>query len=98
MKSVYISGPITGLPLGNKPAFYSMHQRIIDAGHIPVNPHVVCANIHEGSPHSEYMRVCIGNLVVSDAIIMLPGWENSKGARAEYLTATWCGIEILEEI
>lgn len=35
MKSVYISGPITGLPLENKPAFDDMHQRIIDAGHIP---------------------------------------------------------------
>jgi hypothetical protein len=98
MKTIYISGPITGLPLGNKQAFDAMHARIIAAGHIPVNPHVICANLPAGSSHQEYMRVCIAHLAVTDAIIMLPGWENSRGARAEYMTATWCGVEILEEI
>ncbi len=98
MKTVYISGPITGFPDNNKPAFDAMHARIIAAGHIPVNPHLICASLPAGSSHQEYMRVCIAHLVVTDAIIMLPCWENSKGARAEYMVATWCGIEILEGI
>lgn len=98
MKTIYISGPITGIPLGNKPAFDAMHKRIIDIGHIPVNPHVICQHLPNGATQAEHMRVCIGNLVVSDAIIMLPSWENSRRSRWEYLVATWCDLEILEDI
>ena len=29
-----------------------------------------------------------------DAIYMLPGWENSKGARAELAIANWIGKQI----
>jgi len=31
-------------------------------------------------------------------IYMLPGWENSKGATAEYYFALWAGAEVIEEL
>jgi hypothetical protein len=38
----------------------------------------------------------IETLVTCDAIHLLPGWENSKGARAERAVAEWLGLGIFE--
>jgi hypothetical protein len=37
----------------------------------------------------------LGDLIDSDAIYMLRGWEQSKGARAEHAVAVWIGLEII---
>ena len=35
---IYISGPMTGLPDYNYPAFHAAAQRLTDGGHEPVSP------------------------------------------------------------
>lgn len=44
--------------------------------------------------HEEYMRMSFELLNICDAIYMLEGWENSKGANQEYGFAKGKGIEI----
>ena len=41
-----------------------------------------------------YMRSDIAALLTCDAIHMLPGWENSRGATVEHTIATALGLPI----
>jgi hypothetical protein len=45
----------------------------------------------------EIMRRDINALLTCRAIYMLPGWENSAGAKAELHLARWAGLEILHD-
>lgn len=40
----------------------------------------------------EFIKTDLAALVDCDAIYLLPGWEKSKGATAEYYVATWLGL------
>ena len=42
-----------------------------------------------------YMGRDIENVILCDAILMCPGWENSKGCKVEKFTAETYGKEIL---
>jgi hypothetical protein len=94
IKKVYISGPITGYPDGNRPAFLSAQKAIIHSGHIPLNPHVIGAHLPALSSWVAYMRVCIAALTEADEIVMLPGWVWSRGARVEWLVARVLKIKV----
>lgn len=80
---VYIAGPMTGYKEHNFPAFMELEEKLRERGFIPVNP----AGNPPGLSQADYMKIDIAMLSICDYIIMLPGWENSIGARAEYHTA-----------
>lgn len=48
----------------------------------------------EAGTREEIMRRDINALLTCDAIYMLPGWENSAGAKAELHLARWAGLKI----
>ncbi len=75
---VYISGPMTGRPNLNRPAFYAAAALLAEAGHIPVNPAEVCAQLG-ATEWTDCMRADIRALCECDAIALLPGWEMSQG-------------------
>jgi nucleoside 2-deoxyribosyltransferase len=89
---VYLSGPITGVP-DYKSKFAAAGQLLIDAGCVVINPaemdNVIKAD--GGVPDGVYMNADIRLLEAADAIALLPGWENSKGAKAEWLKAVRLG-------
>lgn len=76
---VYISGPMTGLPEFNRPAFNKAAEAISLSGDVPLNP----AILPDGLSQAEYMDICVAMLRCADAIHLLDGWANSPGARAE---------------
>ncbi|GKV89312.1 DUF4406 domain-containing protein [Pectobacterium carotovorum] len=85
---IYISGPMTGIADFNRPAFNSVAEKITANGHAALNP----AALPDGLEQSEYMLICMAMLQVADAILLLPEWEKSLGAQAEFALAQKLGL------
>lgn len=71
-------------------------------GHVPANPagdeHAL--EKHLGMKPGEAIRVCLGDDLAwicqhAEGIALLPGWQASKGARAERATAEALGLKML---
>lgn len=76
---IYIAGPMTGLPDCNRAAFNRVAKFFESQGHIVLNP----AILPDGLKHHEYMEICIPMLMVCERVVLLPGWEKSRGAVIE---------------
>jgi hypothetical protein len=93
--TIYISGPISGLPDGNRPAFAEMAATLRLKGWEVVNPHdLFAADVEES--WEGYMRKDLAALLTCTHIVLLPGWEQSRGARLEQLIADAVGILLVE--
>lgn len=90
MTKIYIAGPMSGLAHFNRPAFHDAAHGVIEQGHTPLNP----ATLPNGLKQSEYMDICFAMARAADRLIMLPGWEQSAGAVAEYHYAKKLGLPI----
>lgn len=79
---IYLSGPMTGIPEYNIPAFNAAAGQLRAAGFEVVNP------AENGLPPAaewhRHMRVDIANLVTCDGLVTLHGWQASRGAKLEY--------------
>lgn len=92
---LYLAGPMSNLPLYNFPAFHAAASKLRAAGHWVVNP----AEIDNGDTSqkwSYYMRKDISELMEQEAIAVLPGWENSRGAKLEVSIAEALEMPILD--
>jgi len=92
--TIYISGPISGLPDGNRPAFAEMAATLRSKGWAVVNPHdLFAADVEES--WEGYMRKDLAALLTCTHIVMLPGWEQSRGAQLEKQVADAVGMPTL---
>lgn len=79
-KVVYIAGPITGVAKYWEP-FEAALDELQAAGHIPLSP----TWQPQGMTNAQYMRTCLAMIDSSDAVLFLPNWDDSRGARLEWL-------------
>jgi hypothetical protein len=84
LKRIYISGPMTGYPLDNRPAFNQAATRLRKLGFEVINP----AELDEIAPiHSGNWADLLGRdlkvLPDCDLVAVLQGWRNSRGAILE---------------
>jgi len=82
----YIAGPMTGLPGHNYASFNAVAVLMRGKNWLIKNP----AENFDGDQTrelSEYMTLDLRMVVDTEAIILLPGWRNSEGARLEATVA-----------
>ena len=93
MKRVYIAGPMTGLPDLNFPAFHAEAARLRALGFDAVNPAEI--NPEPTVGWQACMRADIAQLVTCDGVVLLPGWERSRGASLEAHIAHALGMVLV---
>ena len=94
-KKIYLSGPMTGMPDYNYPAFHAVAERFRQAGWDVVSPAENFGG-YVDLPRESFLRMDVSQIATCDAIAMLPGWRESRGARMEYLIAHELGMEMLD--
>ena len=85
---IYIAGPVDGVP-DCLDRFGAAELVLIGEGHQPVNP---LPGAPAGASWEAHMKRDIRLLLECDAILLLDGWERSRGARLEAYIADQIGI------
>lgn len=102
-KRIFISGPMTGIKDFNFPLFNAVAAKLRDYGFDVVNPVDICRKYKKEkvltdrnvfaqmiAEQQEAERTC-------DVLMLLPGWEDSKGVRLELKTALELGLTLILE-
>ena len=90
---IYLSGKITGLPLDEAQRIFNQAEEFVKGQLGDIYPDIEVINpmkevpFKEGFEREDYMAKDIMILLQCDAIYMLPGWQESKGARLEHKIA-----------
>ena len=105
-KTVYIAGPMRGYPEYNFPAFDKAKELAISLGYNVFSP----ADMDRADDSNETAKMSPEQLqemfalrdtkAIFDSthVAMLPGWERSRGARAEFFLAVWLSRTLLDAL
>ena len=93
----YISGPMTGRPERNYPAFNKVEAQLFFSGHKSYNPaKYKWDGVGEFPLREAFAEFCQFICTKADTIVMLPGWEKSPGALVEHALAVNLGLKVIE--
>jgi hypothetical protein len=106
---IYLAGPMRNILNYNFPAFYAAEVKLLELGHKVCNPaRVDNERGFDEKGKSTILEMEAAGLTLRDtlafdlewicreaeAIVVLPGWENSRGATAEVATARALDIPV----
>lgn len=89
---IYISGPMSGLPDFNYPAFDDKHHELFLKGFSVRNPALIPGD--DSWTWQQWMRAALKLQLEADVVHMLPGWRKSRGARIERRLALILGQRV----
>lgn len=90
---IYLSGPMTGYPEFNYPAFRKAAKVLRDYGFKVFDPSE-CFGGDTTLTKEVYMKTDIKAVLEADLVVTLEGWEDSSGAKLEVEVAQACGIPV----
>lgn len=91
MTRLYISGPMSGIPAHNGPAFRAAARVLRAAGYDVEDP---SANGFDEMPWEDYLKHDLKQMLDCDGVATLDGWVDSRGAWLEVSTARAVGIPV----
>ena len=89
---IYLCGPITGMPNGNRSLFQKAENWYINRGHSIVNPHNVAIGLGDVPEHLIVKDELASITTLVDYIALLPGWHDSRDGLVEVAVGLACGI------
>lgn len=96
-KKIYIAGKVTGELIAECTMKFGTAQKQIEArGYEVINPLEVVNDWT--ATWNDAMRKCIPALAECDGLLLLPDYNESKGARAELQMAYVLDIEVFSDI
>ena len=90
---VYIAGKVTG-NIAYRQQFAAAETRLAEMGHSVMNPAWLCAYPEFG--YEDYIAVSKAMLERCEAILLLPGWNHSPGAKKERALAEKKGLAVFD--
>lgn len=105
---IYLSGPMTGYDFFNFPAFDAAKEVLQADGHMVISPPDISRGLdlceHDGTAIDSFteedyqrcMRKDIETILFCDAMFVLPGWKQSRGAKLEVAIALVLGIPVFD--
>lgn len=103
-KLIYIAGPYTAdteeLVKANVRRAEEVGQQVLLRGFIPIIPHKISSHwdtwgILTHWTHDDWLQAfCMPLLLRCDAILLIEGWESSKGATKEKAVAIYNGLAV----
>ena len=92
--AAYLSGPMTGLPDFNRPAFHAAAATLRAQGHVVINPAEV--DLGPDATWADYMRIHLAEIARRvTQVFVLPSWESSRGAQLEVHVARALGLPVV---
>ena len=106
MKMIYISGPIKNMTDGNIDAFDKAEKHLKELGYDVLNPHAISEIVNlrffemgKIPTYEDYLKEDIIQMLSKcDALLVLPGWRQSKGSKLEIANALACGLDVIFDI
>jgi hypothetical protein len=99
MKNWYLAGPMRGLKDYNFPAFDFAAEKLREEGYTVFSPADNDRETDNQGPSFDIRRALRDDTrwicLYADAVALLPGWENSKGAKAEIALAEALGLTVV---
>ena len=108
----YLAGPMSGYSMHNFPGFFTAEKALRDTGWTVLNPARMDqeagfepAKWERDGKNPVALREVVRRDVEAilslrvedgDAIVMMPHWQWSLGARCEWALAKWLGLDIYE--
>lgn len=86
---------MSGIPDFNYPMFHRVAKHLRDRGVDVRNPAENDGG-SAGKPWEFYMRLALRQLLECDSVMLLPGWQESRGACIEHSLASVLGMHIEE--
>jgi Domain of unknown function (DUF4406) len=95
MKRAFVTGPMSGIPDHNYPAFNRAADELRKLGYYVENPTDNTNYIPVPTDWRGWMTLALNQLLRCECVVLLPGWENSRGAKIEERLARDLGMEVM---